>query len=106
MVCLVFLIFFPDSRIKTMMATQQLLQISCSKPDMEEREEVFSCFFFPFAKPVQRKDEGYLPTFCSWGKAKTDTRKTEVSIPVFFPISLFMYPSSDGTGKDQQWCFK
>lgn len=86
MVWFFFLNFFPDSRIKTMMAMQQLLQISCSKRDMEQREEVFGCFFFPFAKPVQRKDEGYLPKCRSWGKAKTATRKTEVSIPVLFPI--------------------
>lgn len=101
-----FFIFFLILEIKTMTAMQQLLQISCSKPDAEEREEMFSCFFSPFAKTVQRKGEGYLPAFCSWGKGKKNTRKTKVSLPVLFPINLFMHPSSDGTGKEEQWCFK
>lgn len=88
------------------MAMQQLLLFSCSTPDVEERKEMFICFFSPFAKPVQRKDRGYLPVSCSWGKGKEDTTKTELSLPILFPINLFIHPSSDGTGKEQQRCFK
>lgn len=103
-----FLFFFLILEIKTMTAMQQPLWISCSISDMEEVEEMyrFQMFLISFAKPVQRKVKEYLRTFCSWSKGKRNTRRTEVFLPVLFPISLFIHSSSDGTGKEQQWHLK
>lgn len=84
------------------MAMQQLLLFNCSTPEVEERKEMFICFFSSFAEAMQRKDGGYLSVSCSWGKGKEDTTEIELSLPILFSIDLFMHPSCDGTDKEQQ----